>query len=119
MKIRCVSSLLKPLAFLFLVLFVSCQSTGSFHFGSYSEGERLYEKREYGKAIAKYEEYIRDHPEGNMAVISQYYMARSYEELGQAEKAREIYEKIVKEKPQLIWASFSKTRLEEIKKQAV
>jgi tetratricopeptide (TPR) repeat protein len=92
----------------------ACRSTPSFNFGAYSEAERLYEKKEYEKAIQKYQEYIRMNPEGNMTVISRYYMAKSHEGLGQTEQARALYEEILREHPDLIWADFSKARLEEL-----
>ena len=107
-------------ALLILVLFsvsaASCHSSQSFNFGPYSEAEHLYKKGKYKKAIDKYQEYLRDNPDGNMAVISYYYLAKSYEGLDQTEKAKELYEKIVKEHPGLVWADFSKTRLEELSK---
>lgn len=101
----------------FLILFASlsgCHSTPSFRFGTYSEAEKLYKKREYRKAIEKYEEYARENPEGNMAVIASYYMAKSYESLGETQKARELYEKIIRDHPSLIWADYSKNQLKEL-----
>ena len=104
------------MVFMFLLLMTSCRSLDpSFNFGAYSAAERFYDKGAYEKAIAKYEEYIRENPEGNMAVISQYYMAKSYEGLSEPDKARELYEKIIKEHPDLVWANFSKERIQELK----
>ena len=98
----------------FLMLAVGCKSSSSFNFGAYSEAEKFYEKKKYEKAIVKYGEYLRENPDGNMAVISYYYTAKSYDALGQLDKARELYEKIAKEHPSLVWANFSKARLEEL-----
>ncbi len=106
--------------FLFLAL-TGChrtRTTPSFNFGAYSEAEHSYQKGYYDKAVEKYKEYIRENPEGNMAVISEFYMAKSYEAMGQANEAQEIYEKIVKENPRLVWAEFSKTRLQELQSSA-
>lgn len=109
------NNFLKGLPPIFLLLLLgSCRSSPAFDFGAYSEAEHWYEKGEYRKAVEKYEEYLRENPEGNMAVISHYYRAKSYEGLGEREKAKEIYAEIVKEYPDLIWANFSKTRLEEM-----
>ncbi len=100
---------------LFLLGLAGCQGRPlQFEFGAYSEAERFYERKEYGKAITKYQEYLHENREGNMVVIAQYYMAKSHEELGQVEEARSLYERIVKEHPALIWAEFSKSRLKEI-----
>ena len=107
------------IAFLFLLAFAGCQSQPpQFQFGAYSEAERCYEKKEYAKAIAKYQEYLRENQEGNMTVIARYYMAKSHEALGQTDEARSLYEKIMKEHPKLIWAEFSKSRLQEIDSKA-
>lgn len=96
----------------------ACQGRPQFQFGAYSEAERYFEKKEYAKALAQYEEYLRENREGNMAVIALYYSARSHEELGQAEAAQEIYERIAGEHPSLIWAEFSKSRLKEMDSRA-
>ena len=98
----------------FLLSLGGCRTNPSFNFGAYSEAERFYEKKEYQKAILKYEEYLRENPEGNMAVISYYYMAKSFEGLGQRKEAQAIYKKIVKDYPNLVWADFAKTRLKEL-----
>lgn len=97
-----------------LLNFTGCQSAPAFNFGPYSEAERLYEKEQYEKAIAKYEEYVRENPEGNLALISYYYMARSYEGFGKKEKAREFYQKVLTQSPRSVWAGFAKGRLKEL-----
>lgn len=105
----------------FLTVFwivAGCHTESSFHFGAYSEAERFYEKKEFEKAIVKYEQYIRENPGGNMAAISLYYMARSHEALKHWDKAREIYEKIVKEQSGPIWVDFAKARLIELSSQS-
>ena len=107
------------IVFLLLLGLAGCQSgPPQFQFGAYSEAERFYEKEEYAKAITKYQEYLRENRQGNMAVIAQYYMAKSHEALGQTDEARSLYEKIMKEHPALIWAEFSKSRLKEIDSRA-
>jgi len=98
-----------------LVLLAGCQRTPTFQFGAYSEAEQFYEKGKYEKAIAKYQEYLKENREGNMAAIACYYMAKSYQNLGLTEEARRLYKRIVKEYPGLIWADFSKTQLKELK----
>ena len=49
-----------------------------------------------------------------MAVIASYYVAKSHEALKQFERAREIYQKIVKEHLGVIWVDFAKARLKEL-----
>ena len=103
--------------FCFLGL-IGCHSSRSFQFGAYTQAEHFYEKGNYPKALEKYQEYVRDNPEGNMTVISYYYMAKSYEGLGNPDEARKFYKKIVKEHPDMVWANFSKNRLEELNAKA-
>lgn len=86
----------------------------NFYFGHYSDAERHYTKGEYEKAIEKYQAYRDENPEGNLAVIAQYYMAKSYQALGKTDEARTAYEQIKKEHPDLVWANFSETQLKEL-----
>lgn len=86
----------------------------NFYFGHYSDAERYYTKGEYEKAIEKYQAYRDENPEGNLAVIAQYYMAKSYQALGKTDEARAAYEQIKKEHPDLVWANFSETQLKEL-----
>ncbi len=106
-------------AFLVLAL-TSCKHrfTGpdSFYFGAYSEAEALYNQKQYERAIQKYQAYIDENPEGNLAVISQYYMGRSHASLGHVEEAKSIYQKIVQDHPNLVWANFADTQLKELQK---
>ena len=99
----------------FLVLgliFSGCiQSRGAFYFGDYSEAESLFKHGQYERAIQKYQSYIDSNPEGNLAVISEYYIARSHAALGHVKEAKEIYKEISEKYPQAIWANFSQTQL--------
>lgn len=93
----------------------SCASSPErYYFGSYSEAERYYNKGEYAKAIDKYKEYLSENPEGNLAVIAHYYLAKSNDSLGKTDEARKIYQEIIDKHPDLVWADFSKTQLKEI-----
>ena len=93
------------------------QGTGeNFYFGSYSEAEALYNRGQYEKAIQKYQAYIDENPEGNLALISQYYIARSHADLGRVEEAKRIFEKIVNEHRDTVWANFSESQLKELGK---
>ncbi len=104
-------ALLLPVA----LLLVSCaHRSQNFYFGNYSEAERLYGKGQYEKAIEKYQAYRDENPQGNLAVIAEYYMAKSYEALGKKEEAKNHYQEIVKNHPDLVWANFSETQLKEL-----
>jgi TolA-binding protein len=100
------------------LLFASClrgrSGSERFYFGPYSEAEKLYSKGEYEKAIEKYQAYIDENPDGNLAVISQYYMAKSHAALGRVDEAKAIYSEIVKKYPDLVWAKFAETQLKEL-----
>ena len=97
-----------------LLGFTSCYHTPAFNFGPYSEAEEFYKKGKYEKAIEKYQEHLKENPEGNLAVISRYYMAKSFDSLGRTGEARPLYQQIIQEQPKLIWADFSKSRLAEL-----
>lgn len=86
----------------------------NFYFGAYSEAEALFNRKEYEKAIQKYQAYIDENPEGNLSVISQYYMAKSYAAIGKTDEAKAIYQKIVQNHSNLVWANFSDTQLKEL-----
>lgn len=111
-------SYLVIIALTFTPILSSCAARKSqnFYFGNYSEAERFYSKGEYKKAIEKYEAYREENPEGNLAVIAQYYMAKSHQALGEVDQAKALYETIVKEHPDLVWANFSQTQLKELSK---
>lgn len=97
------------------VSLTSCaRRSQNFYFGDYSEAERHYSKAEYEKAIEKYEEYRQENPEGNLAVIAQYYIAKSHQSLGDLETARKNYQEIIQNHPDLVWANFSETQLKEM-----
>ena len=87
-----------------------------FYFGDYSEAEALYNRGQYDQAIHKYQSYIDENPEGNLAVISQYYIARCHASLGHTDAAKELYKKIIAEHADLVWANFSETQLKELEK---
>lgn len=105
------------MSFFFLT---SCARGGSdrFYFGSYSEAEQLYNKGEYEKAIEKYQAYVDENPEGNLAVISLYYMAKSHAALGHVGEAKSLYQRIIRDYPKLVWADFSETQLKGLEEKA-
>jgi TolA-binding protein len=96
-------------------LFASCASGPSKHsFGPYSEAESFYEKGNYPKAIAKYQEYLAQNPKGNLAAIAEYYIAKSYVASKDTAKARESFERVVTQFSGTSWAEFAKEQLESL-----
>jgi TolA-binding protein len=96
------------------VMLASCASHSHFSknsFGPYSEAETFYKKGNFPKAIEKYQEYLAGHPQGNMAAIAEYYIAKSYAASGDKAKAREIFEQVMKKFPGTSWADFAKDQL--------
>lgn len=95
------------------VLLASCASSSpKYSFGPYSEAETFYKKGNYPEAIEKYQEYLAAHPQGNLAAIAEYYIAKSYLSSGDPDKARESFEQVAKKFPGTSWAEFSKDQLE-------
>ena len=98
-----------------VILIAGCaHNPDQFYFGNYSEAERFYAKGQYDRAIQKYQSYIDENPEGNLAVIAAYYMGRSHQALGHIDEAKIIYESIVNNHKDLVWANFSETQLKEL-----
>jgi TolA-binding protein len=96
-------------------LLMSCvRGPENFYFGDYSQAERLYKKGEYERAIQKYQAYMDENPEGNLAVISLYYIARSHLALGHKDEARALFQEIVNKYPNVVWANFSELQLKEL-----
>ena len=90
----------------------SCAFRSMSHaFGSYSEAEAFYEKGNYPKAIEKYQEYLAVNPQGNMAAMATYYIAKSYVAAKDKSKACEKFEQVVEQYPQTSWAAFAKDQL--------
>jgi TolA-binding protein len=95
------------------VMLASCASRSPrYNFGPYSEAEAFYKKENYPKAIEKYQEYLAANPQGNMAAIAEYYIAKSYAVSGNLDKARAGFERILEKFPGTSWAEFSKEQLE-------
>jgi len=95
------------------VMLASCAFHSPSHsFGPYSEAETFYKKANYPKAIAKYQEYLAGSPQGNLAAISEYYIAKSYLASGDAAKAREGFKEVSEKFPKTSWAAFAKDQLE-------
>ena len=94
--------------------FSSCASHKAYYFGNYSEAESLYNHGEYERAIQKYQAYIDENPEGHLALISLYYIGRSHAALGHKDAAKEIFQKIIREHPNVIWANFAETQIKEL-----
>ncbi len=118
------TSFKKIIAFFLLTIIISgCinrgRREGDYYFGSYSEAEIFYNRKEYQKAIQRYQSYIDENPEGNLAVISQYYIAKSHLALGRTDEAKALFSKILSEHPDMVWANFSEGQLKEIEKGAV
>ncbi|MCM8776340.1 MAG: tetratricopeptide repeat protein [Candidatus Omnitrophica bacterium] len=113
--------LLRSLSWIvFLAFLASCASRGSryYYFGDYSDAERYYNKGEYQKAIDKYQAYLDGNPEGNLAVISQYYIGKSYVALGKTDKAKKVFQEITQKYPELVWTNFAQNQLKELELQS-
>ena len=97
------------------IMLASCSFRSSKHvFGPYSEAEDFYKKGDYPKAIEKYREYLAGNPQGNMAAIAEYYIAKSHVAAGDMAKARESFERVITRFPETSWAEFSKEQLKNL-----
>ena len=93
-------------------VFVSCASHSAAKcFGPYSAAETFYKKANYPKAIEKYQEYLAANPQGNLAAIATYYIAKSYAASGDTAKACENFKRVSEKFPGTSWAEFAKEQL--------
>ena len=96
-------------------VFVSCASHASEkRFGPYAAAEAFYQKANYSKAIEKYQEYVALNPQGNLAAIATYYIAKSYAASGNTDKARESFNRVGEKFPGTSWAAFAKEQLKSL-----
>jgi TolA-binding protein len=96
----------------FCVIVASCAFRSSKHsFGPYSDAENFYKGGNYSKAIEKYQEYLSVYPQGNLAAIAEYYIAKSQLASGNESQAHESFERVIKRYPGTSWADFAKEQL--------
>ncbi len=101
--------------FMLSLILASCaRRQEAFYFGDYSQAEAFYNRGEYEQAILKYQAYKDQNPEGNLAVIASYYIAKSHAALGRSEEAKRIFRNIVEEKRDAVWTHFAQTQLKEL-----
>ncbi len=104
--------------FSFLVavfILTGCLHAPAHHqFGSYSDAEKFYAEGKYDKAIASYKKYREEHPEGNLAIIAEYYIAKSQVALKNNDQAKSGFQDIINKYPELIWAELSKEQLKNL-----
>ena len=77
----------------------------------YEEGKEAIKKKEYAVAVEKLEKAYQYNKEEEYII---YHLANSYNENGDIDKAKEMYEKIIKDFPKTSCATSSKTKLAEI-----
>ncbi len=85
-----------------------------FYFGNYSEAEALFNKGKYAEALAKYDAYVTENPEGNLAVIADYYRAKCHVTLGHKGEARALFSEIIKKHSETVWAKFAQSQLDDL-----
>lgn len=90
------------------------QREETYYFGTYSEAEKFYNQQSYEKAIAAYQAYIDENPEGNLAVIARYYIGKSHLALGHNAEAKAAFEEIVQKHPDSTWGNFAQTQLKDM-----
>lgn len=83
-------------------------------FGNYSNAEKFYAEGKYDKAIDSYQKYIDEQPDGNLAIISKYYIAKSHAALNHISEAKSGFQNIIQKYPDLIWSELSKQQLKKL-----
>lgn len=96
------------------ILLAACSRFSETSFGYYSQAEKYYSEGKFEKAIDAYEDYLKQEPQGNMAIISHYYIAKSQAAMGKTGEAEKGFNEIIKKYPSSNWAKFSKDQLEQL-----
>lgn len=96
------------------VFLAACAHFQEPDFGHYSKAEEYYSQGNYEKAIAEYANYLKQEPQGNMAIIAHYYTAKSQAAGGNITAAREGFQSIIEKYPDSDWAVFSRARIKEL-----
>ncbi|MFH2056908.1 MAG: tol-pal system protein YbgF [bacterium] len=76
--------------------------------------ECYYGKKEFARAIPEFEKVEQQFPQSNQLVPALYKLARSYQETGNATKARALFNRIINDYPDSFEAGPAKERLEEL-----
>ena len=98
-------------------LIAACAHVRETDVGHYSKAEKYYAQGKFGKAIEEYGAYLTKEPDGNMAIIAHYYIAKSHLELGHVAEAKAGFQNVIDQYPQSDWAQFAADRLKELAKQ--
>jgi len=76
-------------------------------------GESYYSMKRYKDAISEFDLLLRDYPDSEKRAGALYKIARSHEELGQTNDARETFQKLVDEHPETLEGEQAKEKLKE------
>ncbi len=71
-------------------------SRGSLDSATYQAAENRFLKKDFEKAIEDFEKYIKSFPNGAYLINAHYFLAESYENKGNLEKAVEVYQYVYK-----------------------
>lgn len=82
----------------------------------YDEGKDLYEDGKYGQAVQYFEKAVQDCEKNPMTVVYMYYMADSYEKMGNENKALSTYKKLVATSDSEYWTQQAKKQINRIKR---
>ncbi len=90
-----------------IFVFAGC-ATSSFSAKSkavnlYENGKKLYDKSSYTEAAANFETVVQNHSDSPMAPVAHYYLACSYRDNGQLDKAKASYQAIIDKYKTGIW----------------
>lgn len=78
----------------------------------YKEAERAYKSGDYELAQKNYEDFTARFSDDVLTKIAYYYYGRSSEEIGQKDRAREIYLKVMDLFPGDFWAESAQRRIQ-------
>jgi TolA-binding protein len=90
-------------------------ATGSYYIDDdYNSGKRAQERGNYKEAARYYQQYVADNPDSTMTEVAMYYLAECYQEMGDNQKAKDTYGKLVAKYKSGFWADSAKKELKEL-----
>lgn len=77
-------------------------------------GEAFYDQKRYESALVEFRKVVDNHPEGNKVPDALLKLGYCYNQLGESEKARAVWEQIIRVYPKSNPATLAKTKLAEL-----
>ena len=97
-----------------LSFITGCATGGQYIDDSYHQAKKAYETGKYEEAAKDFGQYITDNPDSSLNEINLYYLGNSYMKLGQLDKAKEAYQKLIGQFKSGFWVELAQKDMEKM-----